>query len=125
MIGDVDGTPTFFLPDLELAGNLVGLKQFADPTPGLQQNAPPQACYQAIVETALEKDPKVPYDYPCNATAVVEFPVRARVDIVSSFGLKTIVGYPRRVNVNTGSIRYREGQLLFADPRATTIWDLI
>jgi hypothetical protein len=103
--------------DLLWQTQLVGLKQFPDPT-STSPNV--EACYQAIVETPLAEDAKFPLPgwYTINDDLELEFPPVDRLTLKSfekQFGITN-------TKVSRTKVHYSYGRLVFADPSRVTVW---
>jgi hypothetical protein len=107
--------------DLLFHVQLVGLKQFLDPTHAFTLGLPMGACYRAIVESPLEENPDHPWPAPDSITNDQEilFPQIDRIDLLATFGIPAV---NRKVTVGVTNMTYQRGQLLFARPERTKVW---
>jgi hypothetical protein len=110
--------------DLYLFAKLVGLKQFPEPTSDLPPgpNAGVDACYQAVVESAVEH---AKADQPVYEAVVgqqvIEFHPLARVDLARAFGIT--LDAQRRVEVPAGDAFYMVSNLLFGRACRSEVWE--
>lgn len=111
--------------DLLFHAQLVGLKQFPDPTTPYTSGQPMGACYQAIVETPLEEHPlhKLPPPNSSSDDHEILFPPLNRVDLISTFGLEDPDG-DRKIHIGVDRIAYQHGRYYFARPQRTKVWTL-
>jgi hypothetical protein len=126
-VADVNGKGVVFNQSYHLNSKLVALKQFPDPSAEFDPSTETgmKACYQAVVETAIEEfEGDRVTDWSVGKKAVIEFPERSRVDIFAAFGLVS-TGGNRRVEVTPDKMGYRFGRMLFARPSQTTVWKVV
>jgi hypothetical protein len=108
------------LDDLSLYTKLLGLKQFPDPTTSGAGAGHLEACYQAFVESPIEKPTDgVVHGGVLNPQEIHFVPTIHRVDYVTALGLEG----PDIVVPET-DIRWQRGRLVFGNPQRTEVFEL-
>ena len=108
--------------DLHLFAKLVGLKQFPDPTSSLTPAGTIEACYQHVVESAVEHlADEEPVPYAVTSDHVIEFHDRSRVDLANELGITLDAN--RRISVPDVNCHYMVSNFVYGRPCRTDVWE--